>query len=85
MPPSQPGIATAASPSRSLAEVELTPNPSLPLVEDIMQCARIGALEHIQKMLQSGKHDAKYKDEEGITPLHVRSNTQVMGAISNHV
>ena len=35
-----------------------------------MQCARIGAIEHIQKMIESGKRDAKYTDEEGITPLH---------------
>ena len=35
-----------------------------------MQCARLGAFEHIQKMIESGKVDAKYKDDEGITPLH---------------
>lgn len=35
-----------------------------------MQCARLGALEHIQKMIQDGVYDIKYKDEEGITPLH---------------
>ncbi|KAK4936156.1 palmitoyltransferase akr1 [Elasticomyces elasticus] len=66
----------ATSPQVTLEDVELAPmqngqaEPSLPLEEDIMQCARIGALEHIQKMIQSGKYDAKYKDEEGITPLH---------------
>lgn len=68
--------ASAASPKITSEDVELGPvqngqaEPSIPLEEDIMQCARIGALEHIQKMLQSGKYDAKYKDEEGITPLH---------------
>ena len=35
-----------------------------------MQCARIGAIEHIQKMLESKKVDARYRDEQGITPLH---------------
>ena len=35
-----------------------------------MQCARIGAIEHIQKMIESKKVDPKYTDEEGITPLH---------------
>lgn len=35
-----------------------------------MQCARIGALEYIQKMIESGKYKANYKDGEGITPLH---------------
>ncbi|KIX02695.1 uncharacterized protein Z518_08637 [Rhinocladiella mackenziei CBS 650.93] len=68
--------AKAASPRVTSDDVELSPvqngqaERSLPLEEDIMQCARIGALEHIQKMIQSGQHDAKYKDEEGITPLH---------------
>ncbi|KIW56194.1 hypothetical protein PV05_04872 [Exophiala xenobiotica] len=68
--------ANAASPKVTSEDVELGPvqngqaEPSLPLEEDIMQCARIGALEHIQKMIQSGKYNVKYKDEEGITPLH---------------
>lgn len=44
--------------------------PSLPLEEDIMQCSRIGALEHIQKMIDTGKYKANYQDAEGITPLH---------------
>ena len=68
--------ANAASPKVTPDEVELgpiqngTPVPAPPLEEDIMQCARIGAIEHIQKMIESGKRDAKYHDEEGITPLH---------------
>lgn len=67
----------AVSPSKTFDTVELgtvqngEAKPPIPLEEDIMQCARIGALEHIQKMIQDGKYDAKYKDEEGITPLHV--------------
>ncbi|KAK5941350.1 palmitoyltransferase akr1 [Knufia obscura] len=44
--------------------------PSLPLEEDIMQCARIGALEHIQKMIESGRYRANHTDPENITPLH---------------
>ncbi|RMZ84875.1 hypothetical protein DV738_g258, partial [Chaetothyriales sp. CBS 135597] len=44
--------------------------PNLPLEQDIMQCARIGALEHIQKMVESGAVAANYTDHEGITPLH---------------
>lgn len=35
-----------------------------------MQCARVGALEHIQKLIESGKYKANYQDPEGITPLH---------------
>ena len=46
--------------------------PSLPLAEDIMQCARLGEVGLIQKMFDSGKFSAKYRDAEDITPLHVR-------------
>ena len=44
----------------------------LPLHEDIMQLARLGEIGPIQKLLDEGKYDAQYRDEEGITPLHVR-------------
>ena len=43
----------------------------LPLEDDIMQCARFGETGLIKKLLDAGKFDAKYRDEEGITPLHV--------------
>lgn len=46
--------------------------PSLPVEEDIMQLARLGEIASIQKLFDSGKFDATYKDEQGITPLHVR-------------
>jgi len=77
LPVPPPNKASSASPKAN-EDVELTKvqnghaNPHLPLEEDIMQCARIGALEHIQQMIQSAKCDANYKDEEDITPLHVR-------------
>ncbi|KPI45087.1 Palmitoyltransferase akr1 [Cyphellophora attinorum] len=64
------------SPQPPASDVELTTvqngdaAPSLPLEEDIMQCARIGAIEHIQRMIESKKVAATYADEEGITPLH---------------
>lgn len=45
---------------------------SLPIEEDIMQLARLGEIGAIQKLFESGKFDATYKDEQGITPLHVR-------------
>jgi palmitoyltransferase ZDHHC13/17 len=67
---------STAKPGSSTNDVELStvlndaPVESLPLEEDVMQCARIGALEHIQKMMESKKVDPKYTDEEGITPLH---------------
>ncbi|KAI5289090.1 palmitoyltransferase akr1 [Ascosphaera aggregata] len=41
-----------------------------PLGEDIMQLARLGETTMIQKLFESGKFDASYKDEEEITPLH---------------
>jgi len=48
--------------------------PTLPLEEDIMQLARLGEIGAIQKLFNSGKYDATYADEQGITPLHVRMN-----------
>ena len=47
-----------------------TNQQDLPLEQNVMQCARIGALEHIQKLVESGQVKADYQDEEGITPLH---------------
>jgi palmitoyltransferase ZDHHC13/17 len=47
--------------------------PAVALEEDIMQCARLGEVALLQKMFDSGKFTAQYKDKEGITPLHVRS------------
>ena len=44
----------------------------LPLHEDIMQLARLGEIGPIQKLFEEGKFVANYKDQEGITPLHVR-------------
>jgi hypothetical protein len=66
--------------------------PSLPLEEDIMQLARLGEIAAIQKLFDSGKYDATYKDEQGITPLHVRADIQSrgemresnMGAVGGH-
>lgn len=45
---------------------------SIPFGEDIMQIARIGEISAMQKLFESRKFNAGYKDEEGITPLHVR-------------
>lgn len=39
--------------------------------EDIMQLARVGDIQGIEKLYESGKFDATFCDEEGITPLHV--------------
>lgn len=37
-----------------------------------MQLARLGEIGAIQKLFDSGKADVNFKDEQGITPLHVR-------------
>lgn len=47
---------------------------SIPIGEDIMQIARIGEIAVMQKMFEEKKFHANHKDEEGITPLHVRTN-----------
>lgn len=36
-----------------------------------MQLARLGEIGAIQKLFDRGFCDAKYADEQGITPLHV--------------
>lgn len=48
----------------------------LPLHEDIMQLARLGEIGPIQKLFEQGRYDAKYKDDENITPLHVRAKAR---------
>lgn len=49
---------------------DMTP-PEQPAV-DIMQLARIGDIQAIEKLFDDGTFDATYSDGEGITPLHVR-------------
>lgn len=61
----------AASPGDHELEVMEDSKPSLPVEDDIMQLARLGEIGAIQKLFDSGKFDATYKDEQGITPLHV--------------
>lgn len=70
------GKATAAAPKLSdddhveLADM-LPTGPAIPPEEDIMQLARLGDIQAIEKLYESGKFDATYCDGEGITPLHV--------------
>lgn len=45
----------------------------VPLEDDIMQCARLGETGLIQNMFETKKFSPSYRDEEGITPLHVSS------------
>lgn len=57
--------------------------PNLPVEEDIMQLARLGEIKAIQKLFDSGKFDATYTDEQGITPLHVRTH-QALTSVEAH-
>lgn len=41
------------------------------LDDDIMQLARLGETAEIKRLYDDGRYDAKYQDDEGITPLHV--------------
>jgi palmitoyltransferase ZDHHC13/17 len=45
--------------------------PGLSPEQDIMHLARLGDIGAIQKLFDTNKYDAKYADEQGITPLHV--------------
>jgi hypothetical protein len=51
------------------ATLEIEKKP--PLLEDVMQLARLGEIELIQKLFENGKIGADFRDKEGITPLHV--------------
>jgi protein AFG1 len=55
-----------------LSDLEATP-PQLPIEQDLMQLARLGELRAIQKLFDSGRYTARSTDEQGITPLHVRT------------
>lgn len=55
----------------------------IPLEEDIMQLARLGEIAAIQKLFDSGKYDATYKDGEGITSLHVCQPESTSGQRNN--
>ncbi|CAI9636118.1 unnamed protein product [Alternaria burnsii] len=72
-----PSDSNGASPGDHELEVMADSKPSLPVEEDIMQLARLGEIAAIQKLFDSGKADATFKDEQGITPLH-------WAAINNH-
>jgi palmitoyltransferase ZDHHC13/17 len=75
------GKTAAASPKLSAEEhVEMADLPSNGLEdEDIMQLARLGDVAAIQKLFDSGKFDGQYCDAEGITPLHVFTQSPTHG------
>lgn len=74
----------------AVAPPKLTPNAEmelgnmslvedkLPLHEDIMQLARLGEISPIKLLFNEGKFGAKFRDEEGITPLHVGARQELL-------
>lgn len=72
------GSPSAAGGNDTPNEVEmksLRPDPpkgSIPLGEDVMQLARMGEIGAMQNLFTAKRFTANHRDEEGITPLHVR-------------
>ena len=69
------GKAAAAAPKLSdddnVELADMLPTGPVNPEDDIMQLARLGDIQGIEKLYETGKFDATYADEEGITPLHV--------------
>jgi len=53
-----------------LSDLEASP-PRSAVEQDLMQLARLGELRSIQRLFDTGKHNARSTDEQGITALHV--------------
>ena len=75
------GKAAVVAPTVSTdVDVEMDDIPGvgdkLPLHEDIMQLSRLGEIGPIEKLFTDGKYKPDYRDEEGITPLHVRPSSR---------
>lgn len=51
---------------------EASKNP-IPPGEDVMQLARMGEVGAMRELFAAKKFTPNHRDEEGITPLHVRS------------
>ena len=49
---------------------DAAPQPPIPVEEDVMALSRLGEIGAIQKLFDSGKCDARFRDEQNITPLH---------------
>lgn len=48
---------------------------------DIMQLARLGDVGGMRKLFDQGKFSPRYRDEEGITPLHVSPKLTIADGI----
>ena len=69
--PSNKGSAAAPQLSAEAMEMGNMPGGDSPPQEDIMQLARVGNIQGMEKLFEKGDFDATYADDEGITPLHV--------------
>lgn len=72
-PTGKTSVATPKLSDDEHVEMEEIISPGSPVNpdEDIMQLARLGDIQGIEKLFGSGKFDGTYADAEGITPLHV--------------
>ncbi|KAI0128777.1 hypothetical protein BJ170DRAFT_622879 [Xylariales sp. AK1849] len=72
--PIQPSSkANVAAPKLNSQEMEMGNLPGAdapPAEEDIMQLARVGNIQAMERLFEKDEYDATYTDEEGITPLH---------------
>ncbi|TVY56058.1 Palmitoyltransferase akr1 [Lachnellula cervina] len=71
-PTGKTSVATPKLSDDEHVEMEEIISPGSPVNpdEDIMQLARLGDIQGIEKLFGSGKFDGTYADAEGITPLH---------------
>lgn len=78
---------SAAAPKLNSQEMELgtLPGAEAPAEEEIMQLARVGNVPALEKLFEKGEYDATYTDDEGITPLHVRTDLSGRGHYPNHL
>lgn len=75
--PTQPPSKSGAAVPKLNNELELGSMPGDAPQNDIMHMARIGDIAGMQKLFETGEYDATYSDDEGITPLHVRSPSRL--------
>lgn len=71
--PTQPPSKSETATPKLNNEVELGNMPDNSNQNDIMQMARVGDLAGMEKLFENSDYDATYTDDEGITPLHVRT------------
>lgn len=86
--PAQPAAkGGAATPKLSSQDMEMGDLPggdATAAQPDIMQLARVGNVGGMEKLFESSEYDATYTDDEGITPLHVRSPRPVSPSRDRH-